>query len=418
MIVAARRRLPRIPGLVRALLGLAALMASTLAADEPPDFVEIAERAWVTTHLQLYDSTLVTSRMTVSAHLDLLDRARKVNSSEELQDLLNELLASFGLSHSGVFTRSDVEYYVLSTVGAARVTEPRAFHIGALYARAPRGWRVRAVLEGYPAAVAGLRRGDIVLSADGAPFEPLRSFDSGRPAQLHIRRGGRTLWVVVAPVHESPHESLHQATVRSVRHVDVDGHRVGVVHLWACTSPAILRDFEAAVLDSLAGVDGIVLDLRDGFGGWWFEYADLFFADRRDYPSVGSVGRRAETEPKPADAVAKHRSFAGRLVAIVNDGTRSGKEGFAYHLQSRQRATLVGSTTAGAFNGMSASFIDPRRDFLIEIPVSRVMLDGHEIEDVGVAPDVRVEQPLDSSVTGDPQLEAAIGVMRGLLNER
>jgi C-terminal processing protease CtpA/Prc len=79
---------------------------------------------------------------------------------------------------------------------------------------------------------------------------------------------------------------------------------------------------------------------------------------------------------------------------------------------------LVGATTAGALNGMEASFLDDRHDFLIEVPVSHVTLDGTEIEARGVPPDGRVESPLDRQGGGDPQLDAALEAMRQRLVPR
>ena len=130
---------------------------------------------------------------------------------------------------------------------------------------------------------AGLRRGDVLLQADGEPFQPLNPFQSGRDSKLRVLRNGDTLSVTVTPLFECVQRSMLRAMQASLRRIKTDSGTIGYVHLWTGTSPVVQQEFVHLVTDSLANVAGLVLDLRGGFGGAWYEYLDPFFEDRHDF---------------------------------------------------------------------------------------------------------------------------------------
>jgi len=86
----------------------------------------------------------------------------------------------------------------------------------------------------------------------------------------------------------------------------------------------------------------------------------------------------------------------------------------AFQFKKSKRAVLVGSTTAGAFTGGSNAF---RAGFVLFYPYNGpILLDDQRLEGVGVAPDVRVDDPVERPGKGDPQLERGIEEMRTLLD--
>jgi len=232
---------------------------------------------------------------------------------------------------------------------------------------------------------------------------------------LTLRRNGKLLVQEVKPVGESFHESLLEATQRSVRRLDVEGRRVGYVHLWSCTGRQGIGAFTRIIRDSLAHMDGVILDLRDGYGGAWFEYLDPFFKDRREFAVITARHQSGDPIAIPPKVVIPHPWFRGPLVAIVNEGTRSGKEGMAYQLKKTGRARLVGSRTAGAFSGGKTILPAGQSSYVLYVAYTWLLLDGEALEGRGVVPDIEVPYPLGRSVEGDPQLERAIEEMRMLL---
>lgn len=370
---------------------------------------------WDTLRERLYDEALV-RRFLDEGHRDaILEQVREARSPQEVALQVNTLLDSMNVSHNHLFTDTDIEYFLFDSMFRTRDAEiPRVFHMGAQTARFDEKVVVRAVWDGAPAQRAGLRRGDVILDADGMPFRPLDSFRSGQPVTLNVRRGDETVRISVEPVHEGINASLLHAMERSMRHLSVEGFDVGFVHLWSGTCPDILKAFQRIVTEDFQGVDGILLDLRDGWGGAWYEYLDPFFEDRRDF-YTSTAGRRGESRTFEPEEAEPHAWFAGPLVVVINEGTRSGKEALAFQFRKSRRALLVGETTAGAFTGGTVAFRGP---FALYVATNGpVLLDGEQIEGTGVAPDIRVEDPLEQPSPGDPQLESALEVLRSLLTK-
>ena len=114
----------------------------------------------------------------------------------------------------------DLEYYAYAITASPRQLDTlEVFHIGIQYARVGGQVVVRNVFEGYPAARAGVRRGDVILTAGGRPFHPFLSFASSATTILTLRRNGRPLVLPVTPVHESLHRSLLRAMQNSLRRI-------------------------------------------------------------------------------------------------------------------------------------------------------------------------------------------------------
>jgi carboxyl-terminal processing protease len=105
----------------------------------------------------------------------------------------------------------------LGTAASAHGQQPGAADSAAVRTQPPaRSWmgfailtrtggypRVVGVLEGSPAAQAGMVEGDTVLAVDGKDFvqDPadLRAFEPGQRFTVRVRRGGRELDLVVVP---------------------------------------------------------------------------------------------------------------------------------------------------------------------------------------------------------------------------
>ena len=384
------------------------------AADFSADF----EWVWQTVHTQLFDSTLAERVFSEERHAGLVERAQDAQTPDALAALINPLLDSLRVSHARLFTESDPEYSMFRSMFVTRdVQTPRVHHLGMQCALVDGQATVRAVWDGYPATAAGLRRGDILWDVIGRPFQQLTSIRSGAVTPLRIRRGPDTIYRAVEPVHESIQASLLGAMRNSVRHLSLDGHDVGYVHLWSGTCPEILQEFTRIVTRDLRAVDALVLDLRDGWGGAWYEYLDPFF-ENRDGFFTSTIVRRGKTTVTPPPRCPSHPWFSGPMVVLINEGTRSGKEAMAFQFKKAKRAVLVGSTTAGAFAG-GATYFPARDGYVLFLPYnSPILLDNQQVEGVGIAPDVRVDAPIDRPTSQDPQLQAAMGVLRSLLARR
>jgi carboxyl-terminal processing protease len=114
------------------------------------------------------------------------------------------MLSELHASHTRYYTRYEPEYYQLSDIFAGALRRrglERAFPggrisypgIGILSRLDMQGRSViTGVIEGTPAQQAGLFPGDVIVFADGAPFQPVQSFRDkiAKEVVLGLRRAG------------------------------------------------------------------------------------------------------------------------------------------------------------------------------------------------------------------------------------
>src|SRR6266851_5316697 len=306
------------------------------------------------------------------------------DSAAERTAILRKLVASLKTSHTTYYPRADPGYWfwaslfeqMLQRVCPKELTP--AFpvardDIGVFWKQVEDGWFVGGVFVGGPADRAGLRLGDRILAADGQPFSPVDSFAgrAGKPVSLQVQRarGAPAIAALVTPQRARPQEELRQATADSWRIIEHHGHRIAYIHMWSWAT----IEFQKVLLDAIAksnteGVDGFVLDIRDGWGGASGSFLGVFW---KDVPLLDSVGRDG-----------KRQSFDQQVrkpaVLLVNGGTRSGKETIAYGAKKHRMARLVGERTAGAYLGGGPSCLSDGS--LLVIAMSEGRVDGERLE--------------------------------------
>jgi carboxyl-terminal processing protease len=351
-----------------------------------------------------------------------LARARAALGGERspaaLSTATNGMLSELATSHTAFFTREDPAYYVFvelfwEALDPARRERffpdgpPRLPGIGILTeppasARAASASLVRGVLEGSPAAAAGIARGDRMLTVEGEPFQPVKSFRGriGRPTRMRVQQAGdpsdRELTLV--PEALSPRALFLRALRTSAHIVERNGARLAYAHLWSYAGEELQEMLRELLLTGpLSDADGLVLDLRGGFGGANPEYLNLF---RRDLPELTLMDRDGTANKAPA-------SWTKPVVLLVDEGTTSGKEVFAHGFRREQRGQIVGTRTAGAVMGGSAFLMHDGS--LLYLAVLDVLVDGERLEGRGVEPDVVV--PFSRETSTDSQLERALDVL-------
>ena len=337
-------------------------------------------------------------------HITDLYRARlsTVSSKAEFEQLMNQMLCELHSSHTVFVSDADVEYYMLPSVIHGNMRDYAVEHIGIIGLRQDNDFIVSAVLNGGPAEKAGIRVGDRLLTADGLAFTTAGSFrhKAGKQVNIVLRRGDtisdHTIHVV--PIKQNVLKSFLEATERSARILTIGGRKLGYIHLWTMANPAFRDALETLVETKLYDTDGLILDLRDGYGGSPNGYGDVFYR-----PDILWL-QESQTE-KP---FSQHSSYKKPMVALINGGTRSAKEYFSYELKKSRRAILVGSKTAGAFLGAGAFAIG--EDGLLELAVVGLHLDGNLLEGVGIVPDVEVTSQ-NPGGEGDRQFDRAQDVL-------
>lgn len=152
--------------------------------------------------------------------------------------------------------------------------------------------------------------------------------------------------------------------------------------------------------DRFASVDGLVWDLRDGWGGASPSYLSVFTAEVPTLTLIERDGDRRQVDGR----------WSKPVVMLVNQGSRSGKEILAQGFRKYRVGQIVGSNTAGAVVAGRAFMI--KDGSLLYLAVADVLVDGDRLEGKGVAPDIDVPFTLEYAQGADPQKEKAIEVAR------
>ena len=309
------------------------------------------------------------------------------DSDVVLTTQINALLSELHASHTGLYSKRDLEYWALQSIFSQKIdTFPLALS-GIWPVRLGEARYAAYVLEDSPAAHAGVLTGDLLVNLDGAAFDPL-GFNAQMGSTLVVSSDGHSQRSVrVQPVVESTQSSFLRAGIASAREIQVGAKRVGYFHLWSGTHVRFRETLEAALTRfEDAKVDALVLDLRGGFGGAGLEYLEKL----------------------------KTSAYLGRILKymLIDDGVRSGKEWIAASIRQQKLGTLVGSTTAGYFLGGRANQPFDGKYFLY-VAIGAFEPEGiPPIEGKGVAPDVAVAPCRVLCAGRDPQLDAVLELIR------
>ncbi|AUX80025.1 S41 family peptidase [Sinorhizobium fredii] len=343
------------------------------------------------------------------------------SSEDRVDAAVDTVLASLGVSHTGRFTDDTIDYYELADIFRFAIRndikrlfppdgEVRYAGIGMVTRVEGRQRFVSDVYDGAPAARAGIRLGDEILSVDGLPYREIASFRDkiGRTVDVRLRRHRDALPITVTVAVErlQPLRTFEKAIENSIAVTEREGRRIGYLRLWTLST----RDGLDIVARELAGgrlknADGVIVDLRGRWGGGPPDAADLFVGGVPTFRLISRDGK---------DMFGTVR-WQRPVVAIIDQGSRSGLELFAHALKVNG-IPLVGSRTAGALLAGRA-FLLPD-DSLLEVAVSDAVIDDTlRLEGRGVEPDIAVPFSLPYAAGRDPQHDAAIMEMQRILTK-
>ncbi|RPI86581.1 MAG: PDZ domain-containing protein, partial [Planctomycetaceae bacterium] len=272
--------------------------------------------------------------------------------------------------------------------------------IGAMFKKESQRLLVLAPLPGSPASRAGVKPGDFVTKIDGHLVEEL-GFESairsiagpaGSIVTLELDRAGKSLEVPITRAQ------IVNPSIRGVTFdVDhgwnhwLDGERkIGYVRIGAFESltPSDLQ----AVNEPIAGMRGLVVDLRSSPGGLLpaaVEIAQMFVPQGTLWKLRGATADQTLTFH--AD---KSKAVFGEvpLVVVVDDTTASAAEMLAGTLQESGRAVVLGSRTYGKGSVQTIVPLAGTGQMLrlttalIELPSGRTVDRNHNPERWGVDP--------------------------------
>ena len=269
---------------------------------------------------------------------------------------------------------------------------------------------VTALMDDSPAFHAGIKASDRIEAVDAEPTAGL-SID-----QLVDRvKGEPGTEVVLTLLRKNASKASIVRVVRSqlsVESVHVRMLEDGVVHARLTQfQQGTARELSSALshLDNTPPVRGLILDLRNNPGGLLSSaigVADLFL---QRGVIVTTRKRRGESAPQHFRATLDD-ILPGRPIAVViNAGSASAAEVVAAALQDHQRAVLVGTRS---FGKGSVQTLMPKLGLQQTIKLTTAEYfspKGHAINNIGVSPEVLIEDDSTETVAGsDRWLNAAI----------
>ena len=272
-----------------------------------------------------------------------------------------------------------------------------------------RGLKVLRVFEGSPAAEAGIKRGDFILSVNGRSIAGVNSdVATGR---IKGEAGTTVELSVVTPGDDGPRElkverERIEVPVATGRIVERDGKKLAVVELVSFSSGAhgILRQEIDEQLKK--GAEAIVLDLRGNGGGLLTEaqlVSSIFIEDGK---IVSTRGRSRPERVLEAEGDAIDEDIP--VVVLVDGGSASASEIVTGALRDTERATVVGTRTFG--KGLVQEVKPLSNGGVLDITVANYYLPGGKtITTAGIKPQVRAED--DPETDRDEALPTALDTL-------
>jgi carboxyl-terminal processing protease len=289
---------------------------------------------------------------------------------------------------------------------------------------------VKRVLEAGPAAVAGFKRGDVILSINDQPLELFDSSDAAiadlkslerndAKTSFKVMRGPEQLTLTVQPQRLEPWlpqlEILpNQVGVITFFQFKAGGHVANRVH--ALVRRAQELQLRALILDVRDSAGGLVSECLGSvgaflepvtqvhefrFGRVQFEYAKGKFAQ------VNADGSRSD----PQVIVNNPSRWTGPLVILTNARAKSAPEYLAYLLQHHARAKVIGEPTLGALNTSNSFFALPDKSSMAVSMGRALEADGTPYPS-RVTPDQVVSDAAEMLASGrDLPLERALKVL-------
>jgi carboxyl-terminal processing protease len=252
---------------------------------------------------------------------------------------------------------------------------------------------VIAPFDGSPAALAGIRSGDVIVTIDGIAVNTNTLADTigrmrgeeGTPIKLGIMREGNaepmlfTLKRSKVELHSVKSEMLEPgfAYVRISQFSETTGDDLN----------AALKELRKR---NGTPLKGLVLDMRDNPGGVLeaaVSVADTFIDSGVIVTAKGRTpDSKFEMDATPGDAL-----NGAPIIVLVNGGSASAAEIVAGALKDQHRAKLMGRTTFG--KGSVQTIIPLSDDRAVKLTTSLYYTpSGVSINHRGIAPDIELER--------------------------
>lgn len=263
---------------------------------------------------------------------------------------------------------------------------------------------VNDIIEGGPAARAGIEYGDQIVAIDG---ESAKEVNTEKAAEKIRGAAGTVVHLTVKRENKLKDLTITRAQVciPSVTAKVLD-HNVGYIKLATFMSDDASAEFRGA-LQRLAGTNGLIIDLRNNPGGLLanaVEIADMLMDGGK---IVTTESRRGRTTDTCTGGVMTNQP----IVLLVDQDSASASEILAGALKDNHRAIIVGTKTFG--KGLVQEINRLPEGAGMHVTVARYYTpNGSDINKIGIAPDVVADGDREK------QLAKAVDVLQQQIAQR
>ena len=275
--------------------------------------------------------------------------------------------------------------------------------------------KVISPIDNSPASRVGVKAGDYIVKINDIQVQGKSLTEAveimrgpvGSDIKITVRRRG----VKKAIIFKITREIIKIASVKS-KYIDKS---IGYLRLTSFNenSGDQIKD-KIKKFNKKKDIKGYILDLRNNPGGLLSQAIKItdFFLENGEI--VSTKGRKI-SENRRWFAKKGDLTKGKTLIVLINEGSASASEIVAGALKDHKRAILVGENSYG--KGSVQSIIPLKNKGAIRLTISKYYLpSGKSISEVGVTPDIEVEESSDAFVINtdtDNQLNFAVKLLNG-----
>jgi len=275
--------------------------------------------------------------------------------------------------------------------------------------------KVISPIDNSPASRVGVKAGDYIVKINDIQVQGKSLTEAveimrgpvGSDIKITVRRRG----VKKAIIFKITREIIKIESVKS-KYIDKS---VGYLRLTSFNenSGDQIKD-KIKEFNKKKDIKGYILDLRNNPGGLLSQAIKIadFFLENGEI--VSTKGRKI-SENRRWFAKKGDLTKGKTLIVLINEGSASASEIVAGALKDHKRAILVGENSYG--KGSVQSIIPLKNKGAIRLTISKYYLpSGKSISEVGVTPDIEVEESSDDFVINtdtDNQLNFAVKLLNG-----
>ena len=275
--------------------------------------------------------------------------------------------------------------------------------------------KVISPIDNSPASRVGVKAGDYIVKINDIQVQGKSLTEAveimrgpvGSDIKITVRRRG----VKKAIIFKITREIIKIESVKS-KYID---NNIGYLRLTVFNenSGDQIKD-KIKEFNKKKDIKGYILDLRNNPGGLLSQAIKIsdFFLENGEI--VSTKGRKI-SENRRWFAKKGDLTKGKTLIVLINEGSASASEIVAGALKDHKRAILVGENSYG--KGSVQSIIPLKNKGAIRLTISKYYLpSGKSISEVGVTPDIEVEESSDDFVINtdtDNQLNFAVKLLNG-----